>query len=173
MRLHAIAFLLGCLLVGEARGGDFTLVSPTLDPSSRPIPGEQPPPSSYEDSGNKLHCITMYAMLGIVAGLIVYDVVLSLMHESTESQIISDYAWRHSTIPFLLGVLIGHWLFNHGSEWNMNMWPYGLVALGAVITFDILKKDDPDSNHHWTRYPGIWFGLGLPVGALLWSQRHP
>jgi len=165
--MKKLVALVVLLFAMNARAGDLKL---GVFEATPPPPGQQEPASRH-DSTNNLTVPTICILSSIAIGLILYDVLLSVKHESTESQVITTYAWRYSSIPFILGILIGHWLFTHESQWNMNVWPLAAVAMGAVIAWDISKLNK-STDHSWTRYPGLWFAIGIPVGALLWSQRH-
>lgn len=140
------------------------------------VPGYQsqlPVPTTPEPGVDtpKLRLTTTLIMAGVVGALIVWDVIVAREHGDTESQIIKSYAWQYSIIPYVLGILIGHWLFNHSADWSTDMWPYALASAGAVLAWDLLRPVGPSVDKNWTRYPGIWFAVGVPVGAFFWGQR--
>lgn len=111
---------------------------------------------------------TTAVVVGTTAALILYDVYLATHHKTTESRVVTDYAWRYSTIPLLAGALCGHLFVNQPSPKN-RVWPWGLAILGGVLTWDLTKGD----GKSWVRHPGIWLGIGIGTGALTWGQRGP
>jgi hypothetical protein len=156
------ALLLLAAPVARAQG----LHSSVLDPP--PAPGTQETVATDGRQGLKL--ATIGVLVGTATALIVWDVIVAANHGPTESQVITDVAWRYSVLPYVLGILIGHWLFTHSDPWRCDLWPAMAASVAVVLTWDLLiKKGD---EHSLARYPGVWFAVGVPVGALLWGQRH-
>jgi hypothetical protein len=138
-----------------------------LDP-----PPFAPPPVAPEPGGRKLDYVlaTGVIMISVAATLIIWDIFLAKQHATTESQIITQTAWKYSSIPFVAGVLIGHWFFTHTSYSQANLWPVMAASVAAVVVWDIVRP--PVAGNSMTRYPGLWFCVGVPIGAIFWGQRH-
>jgi len=87
----------------------------------------------------------------------------------TISEVICYYALRCITLPFVFGVLVGHF-FMPVSE-NAEQYPKSLITLLVLtIGIDILiYKINMIGVFH---YPIIWVLTGIGVGAALWQQRR-
>jgi len=64
---------------------------------------------------------THWALIGIAVFLIGFD--LWIAHErakgtwmATESQVLLDWALEHPVVPFVMGVLCGHWFWPQASK---------------------------------------------------------
>jgi hypothetical protein len=57
-------------------------------------------------------------IVGCVSAIILWDVYLASddVKENTISHVVQDVAHKAPMIPFSLGVLIGHWLWDSGDE---------------------------------------------------------
>jgi hypothetical protein len=57
----------------------------------------------------------MITIVVLIAGLIGWDIYLATddKKENTISNLIQDASHEHPMIPFALGVLIGHWLWDN------------------------------------------------------------
>lgn len=102
--------------------------------------------------------------------LLVWTAVASRFKQKTVSMAMRDIAWGWSTWAFVFGVLVGHWFLpilnpRHHAVGNV------LPLILAVMLFDLYWRHKQGVRRVWFRYPGIWFALGVPAGALLWSQR--
>lgn len=115
--------------------------------------------------------MTHYLLLAIAIVMIVYDPIAAKCDLPTESRVIMDWGWRFNAVPFLLGVLMGHWFFprQNGSGFG---WMIALPFWSALWGWDIAYGHFWGSRR-WFRYPGIFVLLGMPVGMYLWGQVSP
>jgi hypothetical protein len=163
-RRAAIFVALALLAARAARAGDWDLQ--LAPPMSVPTPVVDKP----RLMDDKLQNWTIGIMAGTVVALIAWDVIVAKEGSSTESQLLKNFAWQYSVIPYILGILIGHWFFNHEGSWNQSLWPVAFGSIGIVLTWDLLKPHNNSKGIE--RYPGIWFAVGVPMGAVFWGQRH-
>lgn len=98
-----------------------------------------------------------------------YDVYVVKVGKSTESQVIRDWGQRWTYFPFVGGFLCGHWWFNDLCV-GPSGWMFALPMIVALAIWDIAVHVKGLPTKVWYRYPGLWIGLGIPVGAFLWGQ---
>lgn len=56
--------------------------------------------------------MTQIVILAVVAGLIAYGAWAAITKkQSTISSVITKYSFKYPIIPFILGALVGHWLW--------------------------------------------------------------
>ncbi len=165
MKKLVAALALSVALPAQAGDFEFRFRSWALDPA--PTPGTEEP-GGIPRPGNDYKLATATILLSTVVVLIAWDVFLASKSATTESQMITNIAWHYSSIPFMMGVLIGHWLFTHYMGTPASLWPYMAASVGAVLAWDLLRPNDKS----WVRYPGIWFAVGVPVGAFFWGQKY-
>ncbi len=148
----------------EVRADSFRLKSWAL---GAPAPAGMEEPSTPSPH-NDYKLATATILLSTVVVIIAWDVFLASKSATTESQMITHVAWRYSSIPFAMGILVGHWLFTHYLSTPGAIWPVLAATTGAVLAWDLLRGND----RSWTRYPGIWFAVGVPIGAFFWGQKY-
>ncbi|SRR5216684_3117043 len=136
MRVAAVVLILSCLTAGPARARD-----------------------------ESLDGVTAGVLIGVSAGLIVYDVHLALSGNRTESMVVRDAAWRANVLPYMAGALAAHVFLTR--EKPPNLWMVGLATVPIVVTYDLLCHG---AGRVWWRHPALAFGVGFGVGALTWSQ---
>jgi hypothetical protein len=125
--------------------------------------------------------ITIFILLGIVAGLISYDIYLASnnVRGDTISEIVAHYAKRSIFIPLALGILIGHFLWP--SSWVVSGWitlsvlgVLGGTALGLDL-YELFKGGIYDFTLRTflliRQYPIIIFTASVFIGRLIWCQR--
>jgi hypothetical protein len=117
---------------------------------------------------------TLYGILALAAGLIVWDVVL--LHDGLEDTTISAVLRITSRLlgfPYVFGVLAGH-IFWHkdGPRDNSTLKQrlivvalLGILLTGLALTCPSLAPIDYLCNH-----PHVVFALGFPVGHFMWPQ---
>jgi hypothetical protein len=91
------------------------------------------------------------------------------VHQPTVSMTMRDLAWKYVSFSALMGVLIGHWFFpsvNPAHHRVGNVLP----ILIALYLCDLAWIKFGSGRMAW-RYPGVWFTLGVVIGAKLWAQR--
>lgn len=99
-----------------------------------------------------------------------FDVWLVVNGGPTESMVILDMGMRSTLLPFVVGVLAGHWFVPHEKTWE-NGWVWLLVIFGGLALWDVTWAMS-GLGTTWYRYPGVWLSLGVPSGALLFGQRE-
>lgn len=113
--------------------------------------------------------LTMVLIGVVFIGLSLYDLLPAVSHTrgDTISETIRDYAGRYWTIPWVLGVLMGHFFFN--VEKGIARWR--TIILMPVLTAGLIGADVLD----WTPYvnPVFVFLPSFIGGRLLWPQREP
>jgi hypothetical protein len=80
-----------------------------------------------------------------------------------------DLGWKYTSFSVLMGILIGHWFFPSENPLYRrvgNVLPF--LALFYLLDLAWAKWG---TGRQWWRYPGIWFILGVIIGAKLWAQR--
>lgn len=118
----------------------------------------------------KLIKIIQWSIFGIIAVIIIYDIVLVALGY-TISEVMRDWAdldgWWIA--PYYGSVLIGHWWINIWSKhnWWTRHWCKYLVLLGVgvlalLLNLTILR----DIDVSWY----ITIPAGLGTGAILWPQ---
>lgn len=107
---------------------------------------------------------------------IAWDVVVGATHHDTESAIIAAWARAVNALPLTLGALVAHWCWQNRRP-RYDWWPLALACLVAALAWDALTGSTfwPQVLHvpAWSRHPGLWLFLGLPVGHWFWPQRYP
>lgn len=96
-------------------------------------------------------------------------VIVKVSGAPTESQWIAATSQRFTIFPFIVGLLSGHWFFNH-RVLSYSAWVYALPIFIWIIAFDVYWNTRRWGQRAWYRYAGLWFLLGLPVGTFLWGQ---
>lgn len=114
--------------------------------------------------------ITVALFIAVAVGLIVWDVILGLKKEKTESMWLAKWARDWNALPFAFGTLVGHWFMQNPNP-HYAWWPYGAVAIAlvAAVWDASLRLYVP----RWARYPGWWLLVGVLNGYLTWPQRLP
>jgi hypothetical protein len=130
----------------------------------------QPAPDEQADVVSVFDKITLALVAGTALAWIAWDVVLGARHQKTESMWLAGWAREWSALPFAVGALVGHWFVQNP---NYDAWPLAVVALGAVLAWDVARRIDWLRPARWLAYPGLWLLLGIPVGFLWWPQRYP
>lgn len=113
---------------------------------------------------------SQWFVIAVFVAVIFYTAVAQKMGQPTVSMTLRDGGWRINTIPFIFGLLVGHWFFPRQSTW-VSGWGYAIPALLALVIYDVLWNWKKGAERRWFRFPGWWFLLGLPVGIWLWAQR--
>lgn len=124
--------------------------------------------------------ITMGLLLGTAAVWIGWDILLGATHSATESMWIASWVRQANSLALFLGALVAHWCWQSRDP-HYEWWPWAVACLGLALGWDALtttwsvKGAEVQFVHvpGWTRHPGLWLGLGLPVGHFFWPQRYP
>lgn len=112
--------------------------------------------------------ITAGVIIVSIVVLVGYDIIIIIESSpgDTISEILRDWAWKHPSVAFCLGVLCGHWFGNfdqlvefrakHEYSWAL----LGLmgVAWAASDFFNLFHV-----------HPFIAMLVGIPAGAVLWA----
>ncbi len=160
MRAPALFLLLA--LAQPARALELDLRSPWIQgPDRRSLRDER------ASGGDKLRLETTTLMIVAAAVLAGWDIYLAITHRTTESRIITDFAWQHPSAVFLAGALAGHLFLN--TPWAGNrLVPWGFIVLAAVLAYDLTSGGRGPT---WTHHPGVWFVVGMGSGAAMWGQH--
>lgn len=125
-----------------------------------------------------------YVTLSLIAGTavvwIIWDIVLGAKRQKTESQWLAELSRTWNSIPFFVGILGGHWFVQNPNP-HYEFWPVALGFLVCAFLLDLFcfPWDVKGANVRlitlpkWTRYPGLWLLLGIPVGHFFFPQRLP
>lgn len=105
-------------------------------------------------------------VIPIVLWFVYTAIAKPVFGQKTISQAMRDASWKFNSAPFSVGVMAGHWFFPIRNPAHHAVGDVLPVIL-LVLVWDIAWA----GQRGWFRYPGIWFALGVPAGALLWSQR--
>lgn len=115
----------------------------------------------------------------LVLGFIIATFVIWLAFDAwlgpnggpTESQVLAYLGRISVTIPWIFGVLCGHWFLNRrGAHYNW-AW-YGLPLLIALLFFDAYWAM-AGYGRVWYRWGGFYLLFGLPCGSYLVPQDDP
>ncbi len=119
--------------------------------------------------------ITVGLLVGTAIVWIGWDVFVGQTGAQTESQIIAQWVRSANSLALFLGALVAHWAVQwfFKSPPHYAWWPIVLGILGLVVVWDVLCGTGVLHPPGWTRYPGLWLVLGLPVGYFFWPQRYP
>ncbi len=123
--------------------------------------------------------ITIALIVGTGRVWIGWDVFVGVTGEETESQVIAQWVRACNALALFLGAWIAH-LAWHNRKPNYDLWPLAVACLFATLVWDALtttwhvKGADVQLVHvpSWTRFPGLWMGLGLLVGHWFWPQKR-
>ena len=124
--------------------------------------------------------ITRGILIATAVVWIGWDIALGLRHQETESMVIADWVRQVNALALFFGALTAHWCMQNPNP-HYERWPYAVAALVLALAWDGLtatwgvKGASVQLLHvpPWTRYPGIWFLLGVPVGFFFWPQKWP
>ena len=106
----------------------------------------------------------------VVLWLVYTAIAKAVFGQKTISQAMRDAAWSFNSAPFAVGIVCGHWFapLKHPEFHAVgNVMPLLAVMLAADF-YLLIKKE---RSRSWTRYPLLWFALGVLAGTFLWSQR--
>lgn len=101
--------------------------------------------------------------------LIVYDAIVDILKQPTESQVLLAWGWQFNALPLTAGILIGHWFFPHKSSTLGSIVGLVLPFIAAALIWDLIWNLK-FGGEAWFRYPGFYALLGIPIGSYLWSQ---
>lgn len=113
--------------------------------------------------------ITQALILMVTAFLLIYDAGSMGWGEPTESMVLRDWAWKANTLPFVWGLLCGHW-FAPRQHIAHSGWMYSLPIILAMIIYDVFYNKF-DGSKRWFRWGIIWVIIGIPIGSWLWGQH--
>lgn len=116
--------------------------------------------------------LTEILILFVSVLLLVYTGMARRIGQRTVSMTMRDLGWKYNSIPFALGIVIGHWFFPNFSLAVTNKVGFTLPFIALVLGFDLLwrRVTLPSEIREWWRWPGWWFCYGIPVGMIFWSQ---
>ena len=116
---------------------------------------------------------TKILLVSVAVLMIVYDLFPFFDKASgdTISEVILYYSMRCFSIPFIFGMLCGHFFFprdgHYPSPWVLIPTWIGIVLLD-VITY-VCHIDFLMVAH---TYPAISYCIGVPIGILVWPQQR-
>lgn len=118
--------------------------------------------------------ITKLIVIGVIVGLIVYDVFAQGLGQPTESMVLRNWARDWSLLPFCAGFLSAHW-FAPRQHIDISGWMWNLPMMALLLGIDIGwniwgDKLLTDLTYPGWRFPLWYFILGLPFGYFLWDQ---
>jgi hypothetical protein len=116
--------------------------------------------------------VTIGLLVGTAVAWILWDIVLGAGGDKTESMWIAEWVRAANSLAFFLGALVAHWTLQTLRP-HYAWWPVAVGILLAVVGWDIACASGAISPPEWSRYPGLWLLLGLPVGHWAWPQRWP
>lgn len=102
--------------------------------------------------------------------LVGYDIVIAIENSpgDTLSEILRDWAWKHPSLAFGFGGLMGHWFGNFDQLVKFRAkFEYSWVLL-ALIALGWAAADFFNVFHV---HPMIALLAGIPAGATLWAQK--
>ena len=114
--------------------------------------------------------LTDWAIIGVLAVISVFDVIAAIMDTPTISNRFRVYGKRLSFLPYMWGVLAGHFWGPHMEPLVGNWW----ISIGALILFGALisgihlmmsKEIEPPG---WL--PLAYVPLGIAPGICFWPQ---
>jgi len=115
--------------------------------------------------------ITKILLVVVAVTLIVYDFFPFFNPDrgDTISEVILYYSLHLFSLPLAFGVLCGHFFFPRD---GVKPKPYVTLPIAAMsITIDVLTHTyNVEILEKAQTYPFIWFLVGIPVGALFWTQ---
>ena len=117
--------------------------------------------------------VTQIVLVVVASFLIIYDLFPFFAKESgdTISEVILYYSLRCFSIPFIFGMLCGHFFVPRDGHYPK---PYILIPTwAAIILLDV-------STYVWHiqilmtahTYPAIALFIGIPAGILIWPQQR-
>jgi hypothetical protein len=115
--------------------------------------------------------ITGGLMLGVVALLVIWDVVVFFTgpNNDTESHMILQFATKHFTLPFAMSGLLGHWF------WPRENPPFGVARASAFFAVVVPVMLGMALLDVFYPTPGWMLPMIAPVGyvfgSLFWPQR--
>lgn len=113
--------------------------------------------------------LTKLIVIGVIVGLIVYDVVALKIGQPTESMILRNWGLDWTLLPFIAGFLLAHW-FAPVKQYNQSAWMYALPIFALLLSVDLFMYFKHSGYYPVWRYP-LWYALaGIPTGILLWPQ---
>jgi hypothetical protein len=113
--------------------------------------------------------ITGWVIIATIVLLLVYDGIVGLLKQPTESQVLREWGWKFNTLPFCAGFLLGHWFFPRVSV-SFTAWGYAIPLLVGLLAWDIAWGHYASNRRAWFRWPGWYALLGIPAGVFLWGQ---
>lgn len=113
--------------------------------------------------------VTAWFLVFIAVILIAYDVLAPMIGQPTESRVLRSVARDWTVLPAAIGVLVGHW-FGPGISIGISGWGYATAALLPILGGDLAWRYLGDGSDRWWRQPLVYAALGVPIGAILWSQ---
>ena len=100
--------------------------------------------------------------------LLVYDYFGPKFGNPSESTVIRDLASKWTILPFIAGLLIGHW-FGPRQQVTYSAWGNSVPFLILLLVFDIYWNINY-TDYVWYRYPLFYVLMGIPVGMYLWGK---
>ena len=117
---------------------------------------------------------TMWGVLAVTAGLIVWDIFL--LHDGVENTTISAVlriTSRLLGIPFAFGILAGHvFWYKDGprDDSTLKQQIIALILLGVFLTAVALACNTLPPVAYLCERPHFVFALGFPLGHAMWPQ---
>jgi len=113
--------------------------------------------------------VTLAFLIFIAVLLIAYDVAAPYLGQPTESKVLRSLSREWTVLPAAMGVLLGHW-WSPSIQIGVSGWAYACAALVPVLGADIGYRYLGKGADLWWRSPLLYVALGVPIGAVLWSQ---
>ena len=112
----------------------------------------------------------------LVLGFIISTAVIWLLFDAwlgpnggpTESQVLTYLGKISVTIPWIFGMLCGHWFVNRRTAHYSWAW-FGLVVFSCLVAFDIYWAVK-GYGRVWYRWGGAYLLLGIPCGSYFFPQ---
>jgi hypothetical protein len=99
------------------------------------------------------------------AVMTIWDIYPALTPQlgDTISEVVRDTSWNFYALPYVCGILMGHFFLNKEDRSSRNL-PALWVTTGLLLSRDTLQiASFPGGN-------GIALGLGIVAGAVWWPQ---
>lgn len=119
---------------------------------------------------------TELILIVTTALLLIYDGLVGVFGQPTESRVLLSTAFNWVTVPMAFGILLGHWFWPHkqppqlfSSLLSLNLGPLPFLLISLI--FDLVYNHyNVGGSHPWWRFPGFYTLIGIPIGSIFWYQ---
>ena len=114
--------------------------------------------------------VTKIIIIVTLISVVIFDVVAVIVSPtSTVSNVLMTWSLKIQFIPLFFGVMVGHFFITRERVEN-RAWKYILLA-GLYVTIGIVGTIVAYATG-WAGVPIVSVALGVPLGAILWTQQR-